>query len=82
MTRVSCRFLTRPKKRTNCQKKRRVGCLRSCFQRVVVLGKSMVGLEGKYKGNRMLFRVFVVYGDRGFTYKCIVKRVGNLVLRQ
>jgi hypothetical protein len=82
MTRVSSRFLTRPKKRTNCQKKRRVGRLRSCFQRVLVMGKSMVGLEGKYKGNRMLLRVFVVYGDRGFTYKCIVKREGNLVLRQ
>ena len=27
---------------------------------VVVMGKSMVGLEGKYKGNRMLLRVLVV----------------------
>ena len=60
MTRVCCTFDTRPKKRTNCPKKRRVGCLRSRVQRVVVMGKSMVGLEGKYKGNRMLLRVLVV----------------------
>ena len=32
------------------------------------MGKSMVGLEGKYKRNRMLLRVFVVYGNRGYTY--------------
>jgi hypothetical protein len=46
------------------------------------MGKSMVGLEGKYKGNRMLLRVFVVYGDRGDTYEWMLKRLGNVVLRQ
>jgi hypothetical protein len=44
---------------------------------VVVNGKSMVGLEGKYKGKIMLLRVLVVYGDRGYTYEWLVKRVGN-----
>ncbi len=82
MTRVSRRFLTRPKKRTNNQKKKAGWLLTILFSTGGGAGKSMVGLEGKYKGNRMLFRVFVVYGDRGFTYKCIVKREGNLVLRQ
>ncbi len=42
----------------------------------------MVGLEGKYKGNRILLRVFVVYGDRGYTYEWMVKREENVVLRQ
>ncbi len=77
MTRVCFTLVTRLKKRTNCQKKRRVGCLRSCFQRVVVMVKSMVGLEGKYKGWEKVWRVLVVYGDRGYTYECLVKRVGN-----
>ena len=46
------------------------------------MGKNMVGLEGKYKGKRMLLRVFVVYGDRGNTYEKMVKRLGKIVLRQ
>ena len=44
------------------------------------MGKSMVGLEGKYKGKIMLLRVLVVYGDRGYTYEWLVKIVGNCVL--
>ncbi len=89
MTRVCCTFVTRPKKKKaedQRQKKMRVGCLRLVCSTggvvVVVMGKSMVGLEGKFKGNRMLLRVFVVYGDRGYTYELMVKRLGNLVLRQ
>ena len=46
------------------------------------MGKSMVGLEGKYKGNIKLLMVFVVYGDRGNTYEKMVKRLGKIVLRQ
>jgi hypothetical protein len=41
------------------------------------MGKSMVGLEGKYKGWEKVWRVLVVYGDRGYTYEWLVKRVGN-----
>ncbi len=59
MTRFCCTLVTRPKKSTNCQK-RRVGCSRSRVKRVVVMGKSMAGLEGKNKGKTMLLRVFVV----------------------
>ena len=64
------------------KKKSGVGCLRSCVLLVVVMGKSMVGLEGKYKGNIKLLMVFVVYGDRGNTYEKMVKRLGKIVLRQ
>ena len=44
------------------------------------MGKSMVGLEGKYEGWEKVWRVLVVYGDRGYTYEWLVKIVGNCVL--
>jgi len=78
MTRVCYTFSYASEKKDQLSKKKRqVGCLRFCVQQVVVMGKSMVGLEGKYKGNIMLLRVLVVYGDRGYTYEWLVKRVGN-----
>jgi hypothetical protein len=78
MTRVCYTFSYASEKKDKLsKKKRRVGCLRSCVQRVVVMGKSMVGLEGKYKGWEKVWRVLVVYGDRGYTYEWLVKRVGN-----
>ena len=77
MTRVCYVFRHASEKGPTVKKKRQVGCLRFCVQQVVVMGKSMVGLEGKYKGSIMLLRVLVVYGDRGYTYEWLVKRVGN-----
>ena len=78
MTRVCYTFSYASEKKDQLsKKKRRVGCLRCRVQRVLVMGKGMVGLEGKYKGKIMLLRVLVVYGDRGYTYEWLVKRVGN-----
>ena len=49
------------------KKKSGVGCLRSCVLLVVVMGKSMVGLEGKYKGKEKVVRgVCCLWGQREY----------------
>ncbi len=77
MTRVCYTFSYASEKKDQLSKKRQFGCLRFCVQRVVVMEKSMVGLDGKYKGKIMLLMVLVVYGVRGYTYEWLAKRVGN-----
>ena len=75
MTRVRYAFFTRPIKRTNCQKKRRVECLRTRVLGLVVVVNSRVALEGKEKGRTVCFIAFDVSGDRGYTFGWILKRV-------
>ena len=75
MTRVRYAFFTRPIKWTNCQKKRRVECLRTRGLGLVVVVNSRVGLEGKETGKTVWFIAFDVSGDRGYTFGWILKRV-------